>query len=125
MRKRRLAAVHLTEEALLDIVVIAEWSSVTFWEAAALRYIRLIEQAIDDLEENPERPGSQPRPELLAAGAHAYQLCFSRNRARGISVKEPRHLLLYRRREDGALEIARVIHEARGLRRHLPENYLR
>jgi len=47
----------------------------------------------------------------------------SRRRVSGPIVKEPRHFLLYRRRSDGVLEIARVLDEARDFQRHLPEDY--
>jgi plasmid stabilization system protein ParE len=40
-------------------------------------------------------------------------------------VKEPRHFLLYRRREDGVIEVARILHDGRDLQRHLPEEYRR
>jgi toxin ParE1/3/4 len=40
-------------------------------------------------------------------------------------VTEPRHFLLYRRREDGVIEVARILHDGRDLARHLPEGYRR
>jgi toxin ParE1/3/4 len=44
---------------------------------------------------------------------------------KGEGVKAPRHFLLYRRRDEGVIEVARVIHDARDLTRHLPEEYRR
>jgi hypothetical protein len=35
-------------------------------------------------------------------------------------VKTPRHFLLYRRREDGVIEVGRVLHDSRDLERQLP-----
>jgi plasmid stabilization system protein ParE len=40
-------------------------------------------------------------------------------------VQEPRHSLLYRRREDGVIEVARILPDGRDLQRHLPEGYRR
>ena len=117
--------VQLTDEAKRNIAAILKWSLKEFGEAAALRYSGLIERAIADIEENPELPGSQSRPELLIAGVRTYHLFFSRNHVDGVGVKEPRHFLLYRRREDGIIEVGGFIHEARDLQRHLPQAYLR
>ena len=61
----------------------------------------------------------------MSKGARTYHLELSRTRMTGQGVKEPRHFLLYRRRPDGVIEIARVLHEARDLARHLPEAYRR
>ena len=50
---------------------------------------------------------------------------MSRTRVTGPIVKEPRHFLLYRRRQDGAVEVARILHDNQDLDRHLPEGYKR
>jgi plasmid stabilization system protein ParE len=36
-----------------------------------------------------------------------------------------RHFLLYRRRSDGLIEVARILHDGRDLQLHLPEKYQR
>ena len=64
------------------------------------------------------------RPEIMIEGARAYHLEFSRGRVKGQGVKAPRHFLLYRRYER-VIEVGRVIHDARDLTRHLPEEYRR
>jgi plasmid stabilization system protein ParE len=61
----------------------------------------------------------------MIKGARTYHLEFSRSRVSGSTVKEPRHFLLYRRREDGVIEVARILHDGRDLQRHLPEEYRR
>lgn len=85
----------------------------------------LIRQALLDVEADPERPGSKERPEIMIKGARTYHLSLSRSRVSGQPVKEPRHFLLYRRRADGVIEVARVLDDARDLQRHLPEEYRR
>jgi plasmid stabilization system protein ParE len=100
-----------------------EWTVQEFGERAALRYDALIKQALKDIGTNPERPGSKERREIMVPGARTYHLEFSRARVPGPKVKEPRHFLLYRRRDDGVIEIARILHDGRDLRRHLPEDY--
>ena len=102
-----------------------EWTVQEFGERAALRYDILIKQALKDIGVDPERPGSKERPEIMVRGARTYHLEFSRNRVSGSKVKEPRHFLLYRRRDDGVIEVARILHDGRDLQRLLPEEYRR
>jgi toxin ParE1/3/4 len=81
------------------------------------------EQALRDIADDPERAGSTERPEL-STGARTYHLRFSRDRVgAGGAVKNPRHFLLFRQRDAGVLEVARVLHDAWELQRHLPEDY--
>lgn len=95
-----------------------------FGEAASLRYQALILQAIRDIGEEPDRPGSTERPELMIDGAKTYDLSFSRGRAGRPGVNKPRHFLLYRRRDD-VIEVARLLHDARDLERQIPEEFQR
>jgi toxin ParE1/3/4 len=115
--------VRLTGPAKRDLSGLMEWTVQEFGEGAALRYDTLIKQALKDIGTNPERPGSKERPEIMVQGARTYQLEFSRNRVNGSKVKAPRHFLLYRRRDDGVIEVARILHDGRDLQRHLPEDY--
>lgn len=88
--------------------------------AHSLRYNSSMTQALRDIAEEPERPGSQQRPEL-GAGVLVYHLRFSRDRAGSEPgrVKVPRHFLVYRR-QNGLIEVLRVLHDARDLERHVP-----
>jgi toxin ParE1/3/4 len=73
---------------------------------------------------NPGLAGSYPRPEI-AAHCRTYHLFFSRKSAgrAGDRVRRPRHFLLYRATESGAVEIGRVLHDSMELKAHLPEEY--
>ncbi len=102
------------------MAVILERSLWGFGEAAALRYKTLIRQALRDIAADPERIGSVSRPDL-APGARTYHLRLSRHRVAGDRVKEPRHLVLYRRR-DGGIKVARILHDAQDPKRHLSES---
>jgi toxin ParE1/3/4 len=106
-----------------DIVGILKTSFKEFGEAASNRYRVLIEQAMDDIGEDPERQGSKERPGILIPGARTYHIEFSRTRVSGRRVKEPRHFILYRIQADGRIEIARILHDSRELALHLPEKY--
>jgi toxin ParE1/3/4 len=123
-KKRRLQF-HVTGPARRDIAAIVKRSLQEFGEAASLRYSALIRQALIDIEADHERLGSKERPEIMVEGARTYHISLSRTRASGARVKEPRHFLLYRRREDGVIEVARILHDGRDLEHHLPEDYRR
>jgi toxin ParE1/3/4 len=124
-RSRARLRVILAPAAQRDIRAALEWSEERFGRRAAARYRALLKQALRDIAAEPERPGSTERTELTE-GARTYHLRFSRDRVRGAeTVKEPRHFLVYRTRKDGVIEVARVLHDARNLERHLPEEYQR
>ena len=111
--------IRLTEAAQRDLSEIAVWSVDKFGQAAALRYSRLIAQALNDIAANPNRPGAQIRPELDRA--HTYHLRFSRKHARAASrivVHDPRHFVIYRVREGAVVDILRILHDSRDLVMH-------
>ncbi|MFN0171995.1 MAG: type II toxin-antitoxin system RelE/ParE family toxin [Bryobacteraceae bacterium] len=115
----------LADAAQRDLREALLWSEEHFGQHSARRYRDLLKQAIRDIAADPERPGSRERREL-APGVRTHHLFFSRDRARkdlGV-VGKPRHFLVYRRRE-GAVDVIRILHDARELESHLPAEYLR
>ena len=125
MAKNRAPRPVLSPAASQDVRDALRWSLRKFGAAAAARYGVLLKQAVRNVGGDPEQPGSMQRPEIMVEGARAYHISLSRARVSGIRVKDPRHFLLYRRREDGVIEVARVLHDGRDLARHLPEGYRR
>ncbi len=114
--------VNVSSVASRDIAEILDWTFETFGEDAFLRYDGLITQAFRDIGEDPERPGTL-QPWGFSAGVHVYHLSFSRERARsplGI-VRNPRHFVAYRI-QGPVVNILRILHDARDLARHLPED---
>ncbi len=108
-----------------DIESILRWTDEHFGERARLRYEAVLAEAIADLAKDPERPGSQQRPEI-APGARTYHLWHSRKQvaaSRG-RIRQPRHLILFRVRGDGDVEISRVLHDSMDLATQLPPEYL-
>jgi toxin ParE1/3/4 len=107
-----------------DIEAILEWRHEHFGERGRVRYEALLTRAILDIAAEPERPGSQARPEIAAA-ARTYHLWLSRDHVDPAigKVRHPRHFLLYRIRDDGRVEIGRVLHDTMDLKRHLPDEY--
>ena len=120
---KRIGALQPEARARRDAAAILKRSSEPFGEAASIRYETLIKQALNDIETDPERPGSTERPDILVAGVRTYHLSFSRSRVAGVGVKDPCHFLVYRCREDGVVEVARILHDGRELERHVPETY--
>jgi toxin ParE1/3/4 len=124
-KRRPPFEVRVSQEARRDIRAILNWSEREFGKTAAVRYETLLTQALRDIGDDPERPGSRERPEIMIEGARTYHLEFSRGGKKGQGVKAPRHFLLYRRRDKRVIEVGRVIHDSRDLTRHLPQGYRR
>ena len=93
---------------------------------AARPEVKELAQAIIDVAADPSRPGCHMRPEI-AANSRTYHLRHSRDRVarRADRVHKPRHFLLFRFADDGAVEIGRVLHDSMDLTRHLPADYRR
>lgn len=113
---------HVAGPARRDIAAILKRSVSEFGHAASVRYKALLNQALRDIAADPLRPGAQARPDIMISEARTYHISLSRSRVPGVSVKEPRHLILYRL-SDGVIEVARVIHDSRDLARHLPGTF--
>ena len=120
--ERPLAQLDISGVARRDIAAIIARSLKHFGAEAALRYGALIAQALDDLQSDPMRPGSRARADLPLKDARTYHLGFSRDHGM-ISgrVKEPRHLVLYRIKPNGVVQIARILYDSRDIKRHVPE----
>ena len=113
--------VIIAPAAQRDVEAILIWTHERFGEQARLRYEAILCQAIVDVAEDPDRTGCHLRPEV-AANARTYQLWHSRNRvASKPRVSQLRHFLLFRTRDDGCIEIGRVLHDSMDLNRYLPD----
>ena len=117
MAKTRVLRAILAPAARQDLRDVLRWSEQKFGEAAARCYVALVKQALRDISADSERPGSKERHEIMTDGARTYHIALSRDRVTGAKVKEPRHFLLYRHREEGAIEVARILHDGRDLAR--------
>lgn len=62
-------SLKIANKATSDIEKILKWSVKHFGEEAGFRYLVLIDQAIQDLLENPHRPGSKHLEPLPTPGA--------------------------------------------------------
>jgi toxin ParE1/3/4 len=101
-----------TARAVDDIESCLLWSAENFGIPAAHRYRVLLEVALLAIMEDPELPGSK-LAEGFDGNVRLYHLRLSRKAAPvgGLIVKNPRHFIVYRATEDGAIELLRVLHE--------------
>jgi toxin ParE1/3/4 len=115
-----MASFVLSPLALKDVEDILVWTIEHFGEQASQRYELLLGEAIQQVADQFDRPGSH---QLLDVGpnVYSYHLRHSCNRVRDKSqrVKEPRHFLIYRVNIDGIVEIARVLHDSMDIVRHI------
>lgn len=109
---------RLTHAAQEDIVAILRWSDEQFGQEARRRYEALIVTALRDAASAAEGDvGRRSRPEF-GEGVFSWHLALSRAHSAGGRVHRPRHFLICRREAD-VLVVARVLHDAMELRRHL------
>lgn len=103
--------VRLGAVAELDIANILKWTTENFGSRQARIYRDTLMQAIGELANGPDVPGSRARDEIMS-GLRA--LHVDRRGRRG------RHFLLYRVVEGRTIEIGRILHDRMDLQRHLP-----
>jgi toxin ParE1/3/4 len=106
--------------ALKDIEDILDRSSDQFGRDARDRYEALLLAALGDLSEDPERPTAQIRADL-PGNLRTYHVKHARHRASQPAVANPRHLILYRIASPTVVAVARVLHEAMDIERHVDE----
>lgn len=114
----------LAPEAEQDLEAILSWTDQQYGHQACLRYEALVIQAIADVAAAPERPGTHERNDIAPA-VRVYHLRHSRTRvAKPVGrVKSPRHVLVFRLRSDGPVEIARILHDSMDLETQLPDTF--
>ena len=116
--------VILAPSACRDIEAILEWTHANFGPRTVEKYSNLIETGITVVAENPDCPGSAGRPEI-AENCRTFHLFHARKKAgpRGKRIRKPRHLLLYRVRDDGIVGLGRVLHDSMDFEQHIPDEY--
>lgn len=111
----------VTAPARGDIKAIKLYSRKIHGRSKAKAYDDLIARALRDLQDDPLRLGSKPRPDI-AQGLYTYHIRMSR-KATGPTVASPRHLVLYFQPRADRIVISRILHDARDLPRHMPDDH--
>jgi toxin ParE1/3/4 len=109
-----MAQLRLSAMAQADIINLLFWTEQRYGKTARTRYEYLLSAALRDLAADPLRIGTLARPEL-GPDIRSYHL---RNSRKSAGVARPRHLFLYRMREESLVEVGRVLHDAMELERH-------
>jgi len=110
--------VRLAPGAIADIRRILHRSKAEFGLGAGSRYKVLLDQALQDLGEDPHRFGVRPVPDVRP-GYFVYHVKFSKPRVTGRTVGRPRHLFVFSVDASDAVLVAAVVHEREMLERHL------
>lgn len=106
---------RLSKLAKSDMEDIWYWTAVRYDTDQALKYQALLDQALNDLRVNPERPSSIPRPDL-GTGVRSYHIALSKYRS-GTGIKSPRHMIIYTLRQADEVYVLRIVHDRMNLRR--------
>jgi toxin ParE1/3/4 len=99
-----------------DIARSLEWSLETFGETQHDAYLALIGQALKEIGRNPNTARSRARPEMRE-GVRTLHIA-----RRG---KPARHFFVYRVNQDRSVDVARFLHDAMDVQRHLPDEFKR
>jgi plasmid stabilization system protein ParE len=84
-------------------------SKAEFGPGAGARYKALLDQALQDLGEDPRRVGVRPVPDVRP-GYPVHHVKFSKPRVTGPTVGRPRHLVVFSVDSSEAVPVAAVVH---------------
>jgi len=111
---------HISDSAIEDLRSISDYTWDTHGPDIHERYIGLLQTALSDLGEDPDRLGVRES----VPGFIAYHLKHSKRTAlaKGFRIDTPRHVVFFRVPSDGVVEIVRILHDSMDWRRHLKED---
>jgi toxin ParE1/3/4 len=105
---------RLSAAARRDVERALEWSLREFGVRQHDRYAKLIGDALDEIGSRPAGPRSRARPEVHPD-------------ARSLHIARPgrraRHFFLYRVNADQTIDVARLLHDAMDVDRHVPDDF--
>jgi len=110
-------AIRLSRQAQCDIDQIWGCTAQTYNAGQAIKYVRLVQRALDDLEEDPERPTSRSQPEF-GFRVRSYHISLSKKRS-GVRIRTPRHVIYYTLKYDGVILVLRILKDDMDAPRHL------
>jgi toxin ParE1/3/4 len=113
-----MARYRLSEPAKTDIAAILRISEERHGLQARVRYRALLTAAMRRVAAHPEGRSTADRSELLP-GIRSFHIRHCREESREAPVANPVHVIFYRVRHPGAVEIVRVLHERMEPSRHI------
>ena len=109
---------RFSSAAKVDLLDIQSASYRMFGAEQTALYKRLLGQAFRDIDADPERPGSQSRPDL-GEGIRSYRVELSRQRS-GTGIKGSRHVVIYVELTEQGIGVSRILHDSMVMERHIP-----
>ncbi len=97
-----------------------QWTEEKYDVDQAVRYQMLLDQALDDVRIDPERPSSRPHPEW-GAQVRSYRIALSKRRS-GTGIKSPRHIVVYTLEYEDEVFVLRILHDRMEAQGYLPED---
>lgn len=113
-----MSTLRLIRGALADVRRILRRSKAEFGPSAEARYKLLLDQALQDLAEDPNRVGVKPIPDVRP-GYFPYHIKFSKLNVTGRAVGRPRHMFVFSNDGAQSVLIVAVVQEREMLERHL------
>ncbi len=110
---------RLTPAARADLKAVAKYSVKTHGLRTAEAYDSLIKQTFTLLRDDPFRPGSADRSEIVE-GMRSYHIGLTKISSPS-PIQSPRHLVFYAVPKKDILIISRVLHDARDFTRSMVE----
>ena len=109
--------IKLSDEAHVDVEGIWDYTAKKYDFGQAIEYTRLLDCALADIEEEPDRPTSRRHPEY-GEFVRSYHVKSSRKRS-GTQVREPRHVIYYTLKHDDVILVLRILKDDMDAPRHL------
>jgi toxin ParE1/3/4 len=116
-----VARYRLSEPARADIAAVLRTSETRHGTEARIRYRALLTAALRRIAADPQGRSTVDRREL-SEGVRSYHIRHSHNESAEAPVGEPVHVIFYRARDPGVIEIIRVLHERMEPSRHIGDN---
>jgi toxin ParE1/3/4 len=105
-----VARYRLSEPAKADIALVLRTSETMYGTEARIRYRALLTAAMRRIAADPQGRATVDHGEIFE-GVRSFHIRHSRSESLEAAVGEPVHVIFYRARESGLVEIVRVLHE--------------
>jgi toxin ParE1/3/4 len=111
---------RLSEPAKADIALVLRTSETMHGAEARVRYRALLTAAMRRIATDPQGHSTVDHGELFE-GVRSFHIRHSRSDSHEAAVRDPVHVIFYRQREPGFVEIVRVLHERMEPGKHVAE----
>lgn len=112
-----MRSLYLSDKAVADLERIGEYTVDQHGAEALDRYLVILDTALAQIAENPERNGCKPSLKEVTK----YHLNHARETAKkaGADVRNPRHVIFFRLGSEDEIEVVRILHDSMDFDRYL------